>query len=160
MYTSSDDDSMLLTLGPPGQKHGSPSSPLINTRSPVRSFVGGHGIDKGGDHNSDVTVALHIGLPGLIDQSTDAKGSSDAQYWIPSPTQIMVGPTQFSCSVCNKTFNRYNNMQASIYTIMNANICHHGQKFYDGSNPKHESVCIKSCFIDDDTLIVCPVLYI
>lgn len=116
MYTSSDDESMLLTLGPPGQKHGSPSSPLINTRS-SHSFVGGRGIEKGGGHNSDVTVALHIGLPGLIDQSSDAKGSSDAQYWIPSPTQIMVGPTQFSCSVCNKTFNRYNNMQVNINTM-------------------------------------------
>ncbi|XP_020583327.1 zinc finger protein WIP2-like [Phalaenopsis equestris] len=84
------------------------------TAADLISRISSATVEEGHNHEQDdedgsSNINIPLGCP-TIGKLT--KG----QYWIPTPSQILIGPTQFSCPVCCKTFNRYNNMQVTILT--------------------------------------------
>ncbi|XWS23904.1 hypothetical protein CRYUN_Cryun28dG0055700 [Craigia yunnanensis] len=106
------------------------------------------------EDKEDVTVALHIGFPdpshvsNINPNSKENANGAAKQYWIPTPEQILIGFTHFSCHVCFKTFNRYNKLQVCTCEDMVHSMCRKCGKFLAVKVDwrTHEKNCSKRWF--------------
>ncbi|KAG2584886.1 zinc finger protein WIP2-like [Panicum virgatum] len=110
---STDDAAVALRIGLPA----APANGCGGTEADLLSGLTGRGVEAEEDEECKVDTGAGDGdeMVPLGFASTPIGRLNKGQYWIPTPAQILIGPTQFSCPVCYKTFNRYNNMQMHMW---------------------------------------------
>ncbi|RZR91494.1 hypothetical protein BHM03_00019602 [Ensete ventricosum] len=143
-----DNTILLLSLWPPGSQSSPASSPCSSSTS---TFVASNWLRASSkpqyhfshssnqvDDDSSVTIELSIAPPNARPRASTSTVATTAsglnlvpsRFWIPSPAEILVGATQFSCTVCKKTFNRFNKMQVDERHM---HMWGHGSQFRRGS---------------------------
>lgn len=120
--SSNDNHTQLVDFFSKETRNFPESSPLsflssLRSETPKHLMADQNSYSSCHGNREDLNVNLQIGLPVSTSESS-SRYSSDHQpttkYWIPSPVQILVGFTNFSCHICNKTFNRHNNLQVRL----------------------------------------------